>query len=270
MSASPPGAVVDPVRLRAALSASAWPELSVVDRTGSTNADLLAAAAVGDAAPGAVLIAGHQTAGRGRLARAWTAPPWTSVATSVLLAPRRPVEDWGWLSMIVGLAVATGIREATGLAARLKWPNDVLLDGRKVCGILGQRVPGERPASVVGFGLNTTMTAAELPVPTAISLDLAAAAADIPAPDPTDVLAAILGDLAARLARWDDGADPRPDYLALSDTVGRRVRVELPGGAPPAEGEATGVDAGGRIVVHTVAGPRAFGAGDIVHLRPGE
>ena len=122
--------------------------------TGSTNADLAAAATAG-AASGAVLVADHQSAGRGRFDRRWEAPPGSSVAVSVLLRPAEvPLQRWLWLPLITGVAVAEGLRSAAGVDATVKWPNDVLIEGRKVCGILSERVDD---AAVIGMGINTCL-----------------------------------------------------------------------------------------------------------------
>ncbi|MVA76466.1 biotin--[acetyl-CoA-carboxylase] ligase [Auraticoccus sp. F435] len=261
---TPPGA--DATRLTALLDDPArWSSVEVVDVTGSTNADLAAAARAGRVDAGAVLLAWHQERGRGRLERTWTAPPGTSAAVSVLLAVEGvPPTRLPWLPLAVGLAVASGIEATTGVAAALKWPNDVLVDGRKVCGILAQRVetPGGA-AVVVGFGLNLTQDAHQLPVPTATSLRLAGAG-DV---DRLAVVAGVLTALGRVLDRWRDG-DPHlvGEYRARCDSVGREVVVHLPGDER-VTGRAVDVDDSGRLVVRTPVGPRAFSVGDVVHLR---
>lgn len=99
--------------------------VDVVETTGSTNADLAERARAG--APGwTAMVAGEQTAGRGRLTRRWSSPPGTSVSLSVLLRPSRPVNEWGLLPLITGLGVALAVVDL-GAGADLKWPNDVLL-----------------------------------------------------------------------------------------------------------------------------------------------
>ena len=157
--------------------------LDVVRHTGSTNTDLLAAVAEQpDAYPHlSVLVTDDQRAGRGRLDRTWTAPAGAALAISVLVrVPGIPAVQRGWVSLIAGTAMTLAIRdqfppENAGGNSRvaLKWPNDVLIDGAKVCGILSQMVPGEPDAIVVGAGVNTRMTPGQLPVPTATSLAIA-------------------------------------------------------------------------------------------------
>jgi BirA family biotin operon repressor/biotin-[acetyl-CoA-carboxylase] ligase len=239
--------------------ASWWSELQVVDATGSTNADLSAAARAG-APSGTVLIAEHQRTGRGRFTRRWEAPPGAAVAISVLLRPPADIalERWTWLPLVAGLAVTQALREAAGVPARLKWPNDVLIDDRKVCGILVERV-GD--AAVIGMGVNTALRADELPVPTATSLLLAGA----PTPN-GEVAASVLTALRGWYQRWVAGEDLSAAYRDVSATIGRQVRVEL-GPDDARQGEAVGIDPVGRLLVRTAAGVEAFAAGDVVHLR---
>lgn len=257
--------LVDAGRLAAALvrPGGVWSSVSCVASTGSTNADLAAAARAG-AASGTALVSDHQSTGRGRFARVWEAPPGTSLAISVLLRPPAavPARRWLWLPLLTGLAVVDGLRAAAGVTAELKWPNDVQIDGRKVCGILSERVDGaDGPAAIVGMGINTTLSAEQLPVPTATSLALAGA--DV---DPGEVVAAVLGALGEWYPRWLAGADLRAEYAARCTTVGRTVRVEL-SASESATGVATGVDADGCLLVRVAGRERAFAAGDVVHLR---
>lgn len=254
---------LDAGALAAALAGTGWRPLRVVGATGSTNADVAASARAG-AAHGLVEVTGWQQAGRGRFARVWQTPPDTCVAMSVLVRPRAPMASWGWLSLLVGLAVADGIAEASGLVARLKWPNDVLIGERKVCGILGEAVFGDGAgAAVLGMGINVALASEQLPVPTATSLALEGSDASAAA-----VAGAVLRALDRWYRRWDAGEDLSEAYRSRCSTLGRRVRVLLPDGA--VEGDAVDVDASGALVVRTPEGPRAFAAGDVVHLRPGD
>ena len=248
---------------RVAGPGSVWTHVRTVATTGSTNADLAAAAREG-AASGQVLVSDHQSTGRGRFTRVWEAPPGTSLAISALLRPPPgvPASRWLWLPLLTGLAVADGIRTATGLRADLKWPNDVLIDGRKVCGILAERVDGNGgAAAIIGMGVNTTLPADQLPVPTATSLALAGAEVH-----PGEVVAAILQALGNGYLRWLRGDDLRAEYAARCSSVGRTVRVQL-SATESVEGEATGVDANGCLLVQVNGTQRAFAAGDVAHLR---
>ena len=130
-----------------------WPpgwSVEHVVETGSTNSDLLAAAAAG-APDRSVLFTDHQHAGRGRLDRTWTAPPGTNLLVSILF--RAPPHDPGELTRRVGLAAIDGVNASTGVSAVLKWPNDVLLDDTKLPGILSQREPCGEVVDVLGLNV---------------------------------------------------------------------------------------------------------------------
>jgi BirA family biotin operon repressor/biotin-[acetyl-CoA-carboxylase] ligase len=113
---------------------------------------------------GAAVVADHQTQGRGRLGRAWEAPPGRALLCSVLLRPPAPMPLWPELSLVAGEAVAAAIHAETGLDASLRHPNDVVVAGRKVAGVLAEARPGR---VVLGVGINVNQTAAELPPDTA-------------------------------------------------------------------------------------------------------
>ncbi|MDQ0685904.1 BirA family biotin operon repressor/biotin-[acetyl-CoA-carboxylase] ligase [Streptomyces achromogenes] len=250
-----------------------WSGVDVVQRTGSTNSDLVTAAGEGRAREGAILVAEEQTSGRGRLDRRWTAPPRSGLFFSVLLSPSEvPVARWGWLPLLTGVAVATGLSRAAGVDTALKWPNDLLVtvggEERKAGGILAERAGTD--AVVVGVGLNITLRAEELPVPQAGSLALAGAVTT----DRDPLLRAVLRSLEEWYGRWRAaGGDPvtsglQETYAAGCATLGRTVRAELPGDRSLV-GEAVAVDGDGRLVIATEKGVQEpVGAGDIVHLRP--
>ncbi|NDL59913.1 biotin--[acetyl-CoA-carboxylase] ligase [Phytoactinopolyspora mesophila] len=239
-----------------------------VEETGSTNVDVAELARSG-AAEGTAVVAGYQRTGRGRLDRTWEAPPGSSLAVSFLLRPRDvPVERWPWLPLLVGVAAVDAVVGLTGVGAKLKWPNDVLVDERKLAGILVERVDTPQgAAAVAGIGLNVTQRRDQLP-PTATSLFLEGAAGIQPA----EMLEALGDRLAERYAEWHDHrGDPAagiaPAYRQRCATLGRQVRVEFPG-SDAAEGVAADIDDTGRLVLQTGTERRVIGAGDIVHLRP--
>ena len=250
-----------------------WCDIEVVTSTGSTNSDLVELAVSERADEGAVLVAEKQNAGRGRLDRQWTAPARSGLFFSVLLKPTGvPVERWGWLPLLTGVAVATALSRVAGVDTALKWPNDLLVtvDGeeRKAGGILAERAGSD--AVVVGIGINVTLRADELPVPGAGSLALAGATTT----DRDTVLRAVLRSLEQWYEKWRAaGGDPvasglQETYAAGCATLGRVVRAELPGGTS-ITGEAVAVDGDGRLVLATEEGvQQPVGAGDIVHLRP--
>ncbi|MGV9879523.1 biotin--[acetyl-CoA-carboxylase] ligase [Streptomyces sp. NPDC003006] len=249
-----------------------WSSLDVVPVTGSTNTDLAARA---DELPeGAVLVAEEQSAGRGRLDRQWSAPARSGLFFSVLLKPAEvPVDRWGWLPLLTGVAVATGLSRVAGVDTALKWPNDLLVtvgeEERKAGGILAERAGGAAGGVVIGIGLNVTLRAEELPVPTAGSLALAGASTT----DRDPLLRAVLRSLEQWYGVWraadgDPGVSRLQEaYAAGCATLGRRVRAELPGDRAIV-GEAVAVDGDGRLVLATAEGVQEpVGAGDIVHLR---
>lgn len=259
--ASPEHPPLDLGRLQQALG-HRLPDTSVevVPEAPSTNLVVVERARAG-AGAGLVVVAEHQTAGRGRLDRTWETPPRSALTFSLLLRPQAPARSWPWLPLLVGHAVAKALK-ADGYDAGVKWPNDVLIGDKKVAGILVERVETPTgPAAVLGLGLNVSQTREELPVTTATSVLLATGSA----PDRTLLLESLLDHLREQYAAWSagGGAAVRPAYVTACVTVGQEVRVALPGGGE-LTGRATDVDAGGRLVV----GGTPVAAGDVVHVRP--
>lgn len=267
--------MTDNSALRPPLDASALAALAprwrveVLPETPSTNA-VAAERAHAGAAEGLVVTTEHQYAGRGRLDRVWQTPPRSAITVSVLLRPEAPAARWTTLPLVAGVAVARTLT-ALGYDAGLKWPNDVLLrvDGeeRKVCGILVERIESRSPelgaAAVVGIGLNASLTAEELPVPTATSLAVAGAEPV----DRTAVLVALLRQLGAAYRTWSaEPAELLAAYTAVSISLGRRVRAELPGGEVLA-GTAVAIDEVGRLVIAHDGTTTSVGAGDVIHAR---
>jgi BirA family biotin operon repressor/biotin-[acetyl-CoA-carboxylase] ligase len=251
-----------------------WRDVRVVAETGSTNADLLALATAG-APEGTVLIAESQTAGKGRLGRSWSSPAGAGLTFSVLLRPGAvPAMLLGWLPLLTGVAVAAAVQQAAAVATSLKWPNDVLASGGKLAGILAE---GSPPALVVGTGLNVCQQREGLPVPgaTSVLIERGGEPDGPPGRLRERLLLAILAELAAWYQAWlaapGGPGDPescglRAEYLSRCATVGRDVRVLLPGGSD-LTGQCTGVDRLGRLVVRTRSGPVQVSAGDVVHVR---
>jgi BirA family biotin operon repressor/biotin-[acetyl-CoA-carboxylase] ligase len=246
-----------------------WRQLDVVAETGSTNADLIARAEGGADIDGSVLLAEYQNAGRGRHGRQWSAPPRTQIALSVgVAAASVPRSGWGWLPLATGVAVADALTAECGVAPGLKWPNDVLVDGGKLAGILAEvATPTPTPVIVLGLGLNVTLTAEEAPDPAATSLLMLRSSAT----DRNALARKILGELAVRIEAWRTagGADAAlvADYQRYSLTLGSRVRAILPGDREVV-GTAHAVDETGRLCVDTGGQMVAISAGDITHLRP--
>lgn len=243
--------------------------VEVVDALESTNVEVARRAQDGGG-DGLVVVADHQTAGRGRLDRTWETPPGTAVTFSLLLRPEVPARLWPWLPLLTGYAVDKAIT-AAGLDAGVKWPNDVLVGEKKVAGILVERIDTPQgPAAVVGVGINVGLTADELPVETATSLEIELGRAV----DRTDVLVEVLNAIREAVDAWEMGGEPssvrlHESYAAACVTVGRDVRVELPDGSV-LEGRAVEIDASGQLVVATGGADgerRAVAAGDVVHVR---
>ncbi|WP_431233265.1 biotin--[acetyl-CoA-carboxylase] ligase [Mycolicibacterium psychrotolerans] len=243
--------------------------IDVVAETGSTNADLLARHAAGEDIRGAVLLAEHQSAGRGRNGRSWSAPPRSQIALSIGVgADGVPPESWGWLPLLTGTALVDAVTATTGIEAAVKWPNDVLVETGKLAGILAE-VAAPDPVIVVGLGLNVTLTADEAPDARATSLQMLGAAQL----DRDALTAAILRELTARIEKWQTTPGPDPglveDYRRRSSTLGSQVRAIMPGDRE-ITGTAVDVDSLGRLRIDTGTGVVTVSAGDITHLRPAD
>ena len=219
-------------------------QIEIVDETGSTNSDLLSAAASG-APDRSVLMARHQTAGRGRLDRTWIAPAGSNLLVSLLF--RRVPEQPHELTRRVALAAVAACRAIAGVTPTLKWPNDLLLDGRKLAGVLAQAGGSGPDFVVVGIGVNVRWAP-----------DGAARLGE--EYDPVDVCDALL-HACDELPADIDGL-----YRDALATLGQSVRVEVAGST--IEGRALDVLADGRLVVLDECGiTHGFDTGDIVHLR---
>ena len=260
-------------------SLAAAASLEILPAAGSTNDELVARAA--GLPEFSVVVTDNQTAGRGRLGREWVAPPGATLAISLLLRPVLPhgeplsLEHYGWLPLLSGLAMARAVASVVPNGEErvgLKWPNDVQVDGAKICGILAELLPAG-DAVVIGAGLNVSMTREQLPIPTATSLALAGAT--LHGDELADAaLVGYLAELRELYTRFVSlGADAEGSGIldALSEsctTLGREVLVHLPGG-DQLRGAATSIDRSGRLVVrrssdgHSVA----VAAGDVTHVR---
>ncbi|HEU4346291.1 MAG TPA: biotin--[acetyl-CoA-carboxylase] ligase [Actinoplanes sp.] len=246
-----------------------WRRLEVRAETGSTNADVAAAARAGEP-EGLVIVAEQQTAGRGRRDRQWVSPPRAGLTLSILLRPAGvPNKQWGWLPLLAGVALQDAVRRIAEVDAALKWPNDLLVRDAKCAGILAE-VIGD--AVVLGIGLNVTTRAGELPPATglpATSLQLAGARST----DREPLLKALLRGLAQWYLGWREaGGDAEMcgllgAYRRVCATIGRSARVQLPAGTELA-GEVTTVDRDGQLVIRTADGTlQRVSAGDVLHVR---
>ena len=252
-------------------SAQVASRLESVASTESTNTDLIAAATANAAEwpDFSVLVTAEQTAGRGRSGREWQAPAGSSLFVSVLLRPSAvPATQFSWLPLIAGLAMSNAISGFAGSTrATVKWPNDVLIADKKVCGVLSELL-GDLSGVVVGAGVNVFQSQEQLPVPTATSLALESIGVGLL----DDLLAAFLKNLKRNyeefiaLAGELSGSDLHAAINAACSSIDRDVRVVLPGDQE-FFGRAIEIDSLGRLVVQNHAETRAVSVGDIVHLR---
>jgi BirA family biotin operon repressor/biotin-[acetyl-CoA-carboxylase] ligase len=238
-----------------------------VDSTGSSIDDVADLARSG-APEGACVVAETQTAGRGRLGRAWVSPPGAGLWLSVLIRPGEvPKERWAWLSLAAGLAAHDAIRSVAGVPALLKWPNDLVVNAaacggdagpRKLGGILSQVMSND--AVVIGLGINVALTGDELPVPQATSIFLEGGRVER-----EPLLAALLDSLRVRVGQWRSG-DPAlaADYREACVTIGRYVDVAMPDGTQ-LKGIVSSVDDDGHLRVSDGENSTTVTAGDVVH-----
>ena len=226
----------------------------IVELTASTQSDLVSLARAGSAAAGDVRVANYQSNGRGRLMRSFDAPPGTALLFSFYIRPKRTLDDWGYIPLIVGISLAHVLSD---FGAKLKWPNDVLISEKKVAGIIAEATDD---GIVIGVGINVGMQAHQLPVPTATSL-LIEGARNV---SRNQLLVEFLGNFEKKFLAWDEGSEQiSADYLKLSATIGREVRVEYPDGESE-NGLAVSISHRGELVL---ASGLHVQAGDIVHLR---
>lgn len=222
-----------------------WPNVTWVESTGSTNADLLR-----EGVPGTVLIADEQTDAKGRLGRHWVSPKGAQLAMSMVLEVPDPPQPFGLLSVAPGVAVTDVVPEA-----QLKWPNDVQIGGQKIAGILSAL---DMPRVIVGIGINVAMRADDLPTDTSTALNLEGIEVDF-----DDFTIDILTAMGQRFTQWQQG-DPQllADYRTVCSTIGQQVRIELHDGS--VTGTVDTINDEGEVVIDGTA----YAVGDVHHLRP--
>ena len=249
-----------------AMWGGAW-DVRWFDEVDSTNTYVRDQARRG-APAGLVVVADHQTAGRGRLDRRWESPPGANLLASVLLRPQCEGSDVHLCTGAVALAAVDACREVAGAEPVLKWPNDLLVAGSKLAGVLAEAEfsGGTLAAVVVGIGVNVAWPGPQGAGGTCLD-DLGT---PTPPVDRRVLLDHLLGALAARAAALDDAAGRRglaDEVRRHCATLGQPVRVAL--ASEEFTGMAVAIDDAGRLVVETGSGPRRVTAGDVVHLRPG-
>jgi len=239
-----------------------WQPLVIRLRSVSSTQDWVRTWAQMQAREGLILMAREQTAGRGRLNRSWESPPG-GLYLSLLLRPDLPLARANQLTMLVSLAAIDACREVAGVQAKPKWPNDLLLDGKKLAGVLTElESDGDRLRyAIIGLGLNVNNVFDRGPLTdTAISLRMATGRIiDVDA-----VADAFVAALGRRYADLRAGVSPHHAWAKKLEPLGRRVRVEQ-GGQTPLRGRAEGVSPGGALLVRDDAGVlHTIWAGDVV------
>lgn len=264
---------LDAELLQAELAAAGcpWRSVEIHDQVSSTND--VALQRLREGAPhGLVIVAEHQDRGRGRMDRTWVDEAGASLLFSVCLRPtvHAPI---GWLPLACGLAVAEGVASSTRIHAKVKWPNDVVLDGpghhgdpgpRKLSGLLMEMA--DPHAIVLGVGINVVLHRDALPTGQATALNLEGAAKV----SREAVLASVLAAIASRtsqLGTSEGAAEVARDYVDRCLTVGQRVRVEV-AGPNRVEGDAVGIDPSGCLSVRVNGTVEHMSAGDVIHVRP--
>lgn len=234
--------------------------LEVEPHIDSTNSRLVARAAK-ESISGHVLLAEVQTGGRGRRGRAWMSPFARNLAMSIGLRSDRPGAEIGALSLVVGLAVADALEEAGITGIGLKWPNDVLIEGRKVCGILLELVGAEAPVEiVVGVGLNVGGVDF---VADSVDQEVADVTEQLERPSRSALAAAIIDRIVAYAHGFETSgfAAYRDRWLARHWYQGKSVVLVSP--SERLEGQCTGVSPMGALVISTPSGVREMVGGEI-------
>ena len=231
--------------------------VSVVELTGSTQNDLLQLVESKNALDGQVIATEFQSNGRGRLDRTFQAPAQSALLFSFYIKPRNQRSDWGFIPLIAGLSLVRAITTIdTAMNVSLKWPNDLIINEKKCAGIIAQTT---NEGIVIGIGLNVSMTPNELPVSTATSLAIEGSTIT----DRNLLLSHLLNTFAELFEAWEEGSELLDEYASASSTIGKKVRIELPGGEN-LEATVARISHTGELVLDD---GRHVSAGDVIHLR---
>ena len=231
--------------------------VSVVELTGSTQNDLLQLVESNNALDGQVIATEFQSDGRGRLDRTFEAPAQSALLFSFYIKPRNQRSEWGFIPLIAGLSLVRAITTIdTAMNVSLKWPNDFIINEKKCAGIIAQTT---NEGIVIGIGLNVSITPNELPVSTATSLAIEGSTIT----DRDLLLSHLLNTFAELFEAWEEGSELLDEYASASSTIGKKVRIELPGGEN-LEATVARISHTGELVLDD---GRHVSAGDVIHLR---
>ena len=231
--------------------------VSVVELTGSTQNDLLQLVESNNALDGQVIATEFQSNGRGRLDRTFEAPAQSALLFSFYIKPRNQRSEWGFIPLIAGLSLVRAITTIdTAMNVSLKWPNDLIINEKKCAGIIAQTT---NEGIVIGIGLNVSITPNELPVSTATSLAIEGSTIT----DRDLLLSHLLNTFAELFEAWEEGSELLDEYASASSTIGKKVRIELPGGEN-LEATVARISHTGELVLDD---GRHVSAGDVIHLR---
>jgi BirA family biotin operon repressor/biotin-[acetyl-CoA-carboxylase] ligase len=230
----------------------------------STNTELAQRASEG-AAEGLTIVADEQTAGRGRLQRAWSSPKGAGLYFSILLRPTIALNYWPLITLMAALAVGDALREVAGVETDIKWPNDLLSGERKICGILAEAIdtPAGR-AVILGIGINLTENAFP---PELANVATSVAEAMGCAPDREQILAALLDALSRWYSRFDE-PEQIVDAWSNRSSYATGKLVQVSNGDDVWQGTTCGLEADGALRLRTANGEiKLVRAGDVYRIR---
>jgi BirA family biotin operon repressor/biotin-[acetyl-CoA-carboxylase] ligase len=214
------------------------------------------------ASEGLVARADYQSAGRGRLDRTWEAPPRSALMCSILLSPPTSPDEMQLVVAAVALSARSALGALCSVFPQLKWPNDLIVDDKKIAGLLAEVVNSENGITIVaGIGINLTDSPEGLPATNALKVSGVTIT-------PEALLEKLLEELNIRRGLLDTDAGRqmlRAEYESVLETIGRSVIVEQSDAMFPAL--ATGIDATGRLILNAAGEEKIISVGDVIHVR---
>ncbi len=239
-------------------------KIKILEKVDSTNSVAMGLARAGMAPDGTVLLADAQEAGRGRFGRRWFSPAGVNIYLSIVLCPSRSSAQSVLLPLAFGCASVRAVAQACGVRPRLKWPNDLMFEGKKLGGLLVE-ADGALNIVVVGIGINVNCRSFPPDLP-AISL---ATILGMPV-DRNLLVRFLLVEAEAEYARWREGRHQEmlAEWESAAETLARLVQVETSAGI--FQGWAEGISPDGALIVRTEGGKRMVRAGEVIHLRSGD